>query len=396
MKKRLALIISVLGLLLSGSASAADTGSELLDILVERGTITEAEAKQIAASEPPSLLKGLSIGALAYVDYSFGQRNQNATHFNEFTLTRGYINIKKEITPWFRARITPDVTQVSSGDWELRMKYLYADFLPPDLRDLVTDNDIRVGLAETPWLNFEESINIYRMQGTMFQERNNIQNDADIGVAVLGNLGGKLRKAEQEEVGYATPYSGMYGSYHIGVYNGSGYKAVKQNQKKNVEGRITIRPLPDMLPGLQLTYAGVCCAGNTSEFLVTPRTKRWMEHTGFISYQNRTLVLTAEYVFSKGEQAGKDEFDGKGYSFFGDFRLPFYNKVSAFARYDHWNPGTTSATPGTQFKQNTVLGGLGYRIYNNNYVIAAYENVHYDQPGTADDKKAQLVLQLSF
>ncbi len=395
MKKRLALTISVLGLLLSGTAHA-ESGSELLDVLVERGTISEAEARQIAASEPQGLLKGLSIGALAYIDFSYGQRNQNGTHFNEFTLTRGYINIKKEITPWLRARITPDVFSAADGSFDLRMTYLYADFLPPDFKDLLTDNAIRAGMGQTPWLDFEESINIYRMQGTMFQERNNIQTYSDIGVGVLGNFGGKLRKAEQEEVGYPTPYSGRYGTYHIGVYNGSGYKAAKQNQKKNVEGRITIRPLPDAVPGLQLTYSMICCSGNTSEFFQSSRTKRWIEHTGFISYQNRVLVLTAEYVFSKGEQAGKDEFDGRGYSFFGDFRLPFYNKVSTFARYDHWNPGTASPAPGTRFKQNTIIGGLGYRIYENNYVIAAYENVHYDRPGTADDKKGQLVLQLSF
>jgi len=395
MKKRLALVISALGLLLSGTARA-DSGSELLDILVERGTITEAEAKQIAASEPPSLLKGLSIGALAYVDYSYGQRNRNGTYFNEFALTRGYINIKKDITPWLRARITPDVFSASDGSVGLRMTYLYADFLPPDLGDYFTDNAVRVGLGQTPWLDFEESINIYRMQGTMFQERNNIQTYSDLGVGVLGNFGGTLRKDQQEDVGYSTPYSGRYGSYHIGVYNGSGYKTAEHNQKKNVEGRITIRPLPDLVPGLQLTYAGICCSGNTSEFFQSSQTKRWMEHTGFISYQNRNLVLTAEYVFSKGEQAGTDDFDGKGYSFFGDLRLPFYDKVSAFARYDHWNPGTASPTPATQFRQNTVIGGVGYRIYNNNYVIASYENVHYDQPGVVDDKKGSVVLQLSF
>ncbi len=395
MKRKLVLMVLVFGLLLSGTAFAESGRDELLDLLVEKGTITREEAKEMASTEPPAALKGLNIGALAYIDYSFGETNKDGTHFNQFTLTRGYINIKKEITPWMRVRVTPDIYSATDGSIALRMKYLYADFLLPDLEP-VTDNDIRVGLGQTPWLDFEESINIYRMQGTMFQERNNIQNSADIGVGVLGNFGGTLRKVEQEEVGYATPYSGRYGSYHIGVYNGSGYKAAEQNQTKNVEGRITIRPLPDMVPGFQFTYSGICCKGNTSEYFESANSKKWISNTGFLSYQNRILVLTAEYVTGQGEQAGKDENNGHGYSFFGDFRLPFYNKVSAFARYDYWNPGTSSANPATQLKQKTTIGGLGYRIYNNNYVIVAYEKVHYDQPGNRDDKKGQVVLQLSF
>ena len=40
-----------------------------------------------------------------------------------------------------------------------------------------------------PWLDFEEHINNFRMQDTMFMERNGLFNSADVGVMAGGNLG---------------------------------------------------------------------------------------------------------------------------------------------------------------------------------------------------------------
>lgn len=368
--------------------AGAEVKDPLLKKLVEKGTITREEAEEIQSktgTELPKALQGLSIGALAYIDYSFGEKNHNHTNFNQFTLTRGYINIRKEITPWFKARLTPDITTASNGDVSLRMKYLYADFLAPDLGP-VTDIDIRPGLAHIPWLDFEESINIYRMQGTMFQERFGSFNSGDFGVGVLGNFGGTLNKEEQEAVGYSSPYSGRYGGYHVGVYNGGGYHAAEANQNKAVEGRLSVRPLPYIVPGLQFTYFGISGKGNTSA------KPAWTNNTGFISYQNKIVVLTAEYVRGKGQQDGADTKKKGGYSLFGDFRLPIYDKVSAFARYDVWDPDT--AVPGD--KQFLAIGGAGYRIYGGNYLVAAYEKTHYQQSGFKDDKKGQIVLQVSF
>jgi hypothetical protein len=364
----------------------------LLDKLVEKGTLTKEEALEIQSKETdqlPDYLKGLSVGGLAYIDYSFGTKNENNTHFNQFSLTRGYINIKDTITPWLKARITPDIYTATDGSTVLRMKYVYVDYLTPDFGPL-TGNDIRIGLGHTPWLDFEESINRYRMQGTMFQERSgvSIQNSADFGASILGNFGGTLSKEAQDAVG-SSNYAGKYGTYHIGVYNGSGYHAAETNQDKPVEGRITLRPLPEVVPGLQFTYFGIRGKGNTA---VNPN--KWIDNTGLVSYQNKIIVLTAEYVGGKGEQAGTDEKRHKGYSFFGDFRLPFYDKVSVFGRYDNW----TNDVSQPHDKQLTTIAGAGYKLYKDNYIVVAYEKIHYQQvtPTKSDDKKGQVVWQVSF
>src|SRR4030067_524370 len=323
MKRRL--VAFILGLILASPLAAkADVNDALLQKLVEKGTITSEEAEEIQSKNP---LNGLKIGSVVYFDYSFGQTGGTATDYNQFTLTRAYININKEITPWFKARITPDIYSDATNGYLVRMKYAYADFLTPDIGPL-TDNAIRFGLGHLPWLDFEESLNGYRMQSTMFQDKRGLATSSDAGLSILGNIGGKLSKEQIAEVGNKS-YAGKYGSYHIGLYNGGGYsKTTDSNRNKSIQGRFTIRPLPEMLPGLQLTYFGVSGKGNTAA------EPDWTNNTGLISYQQRYVTASAEYFSGSGNFNRRDENTKRGYSFFGKVVLPMYEKVVLFRRHE--------------------------------------------------------------
>ena len=65
---------------------------------------------------------------------------------NQFTLTRGYLTVTKEITPWLAARSTTDIFQdtdagaSSNGSWVVREKYLYAELRPPNAGNVLTQN----------------------------------------------------------------------------------------------------------------------------------------------------------------------------------------------------------------------------------------------------------------
>ncbi|MBF8251334.1 MAG: hypothetical protein HW382_962 [Deltaproteobacteria bacterium] len=382
MKRKL--VVFLLGLSLAYPlAVKADVNDALLQKLVEKGTITSEEAQEIQSKNP---LNGLKIGGVAYLDYSFGQTGGAATtDFNQFTLTRAYININKEITPWFKVRITPDLYSDTTNGYVVRMKYAYADFLTPDMGHL-TDNGIRIGLVQLPWLDFEESLNGYRMQSTMFQDKQKLVTSSDGGVSILGNIGGKLSKEQIAEVGNKS-YAGKYGSYHIGLYNGGGYsKTTDSNQNKSIQGRLTVRPLPDILPGLQLTYFGVSGKGNTAA------EPDWTNNTGFISYQQKYFVASGEHYSGKGNFSGGDSNSKSGYSFFGKVVLPMYEKVTLFGRYDLLDPNTDASNNNIE----TTIAGASYRIYSDNYIVAAYEKTHNEANANPDDTKGQIVLQISF
>lgn len=394
MKRTLLALITGLGLIAPVAASAGSNDA-LIQKLVDKGTLTGQEAEEIKSGTKDPL-KGLSLGGVAFVDYSFGQTGgATRSNYNRFTLQRVYVNIKKEITPWLKVRVTPDIKSGSTvtGDYTIRMKYTYADFLTPDLGP-ITNNDIRAGLGHTPMLDFEESINGYRMQGPMFQDRSHLITSSDIGVSVLGNFGGKLTKEQTEEVGNHH-YNGRYGTYHIGVYNGGGYGATgENNQNKSIQGRLTVRPLPDILPGLQLTYLGITGKGNAStNDTVTGKPQTWTNNTGMLSFQHRYAVLTAEYMSGKGSNGGDTSYarKKKGYSVFGKVTVPMFDKVSVFGRYDELDPDKDVAND----KVKTYIGGVSYRIHGDNYIMAAYEKTQ-DQTKANDDKKGQIVLQIAF
>jgi len=132
-------------------------------------------------------LKGFKFEGLGYLSYQDGQKNANGTDYSQFTVKRGYLTVKKEITPWLSARITSDLSQVSDpsvtvtnadatkttitdnfdGSYALRLKYLYAQINLPDAAFL-TKPTFEVGMAHRTWIDFEEHINWYRVQDSMF------------------------------------------------------------------------------------------------------------------------------------------------------------------------------------------------------------------------------------
>ncbi|NDY42978.1 hypothetical protein G3N55_09010 [Dissulfurirhabdus thermomarina] len=401
-----------------GVARAAD--DPLLQTLVKKGVLTPEEARAIAkengreAGLPPAL-QGLSIGLLGYLDYSIGKSPKagGEESFDRFTLGRGYLTVKKRITPWLSARITSDITRKADGDWEFRLKYLYAEFRPGDL-GFLTDMKAEFGQGHNPWLDFEEHVNPYRCQGTMAIERAGVFNSADLGVSLRGNIGGKLPDAKEKTGNHH--YDGLYGSWQVGVYNGGGYHADEANQNKAVEVRLTARPLPWLLPGFQLSYLGMFGEGNKDYNGDKPD---YMVNLGMLSYEHPLFIFTAQYFQTTGNAAGSwvktdalgnlvDELQTQGYSFFGRVRLPFVtNRLSLFGRYDHFDQDNDDDIA-KDTAYDLYIVGLSFDVAKGNLLVLDYETTNYDDdtglkhklPATGtklgDDYKVQLVYQLAF
>ena len=416
MKKDLRLCVLLVAcflLCLSANAKAGD----LTDILQKKGVITEeeaAEAKQEKKEfELPKGLKGVKFGALWYVDYSNGEAPESgdeSSSYNEFKVTRGYLTLQKELFPWFHTRITVDAHQDDKGDYKNRLKYIYAEFRPDDAGPF-TDMKSEIGMGHIPWLDFEEHINPYRCQGTMAIERAGVFNSADVGVSLRGYFGGKLEDAEAKTGSHY--YDSRYGSWHVGVYNGPGYHAEEENENKPIEGRLTLRPLPDIIPGLQLSYFGIYGEGNDEENAA----QDWPDYVvnlGMLSYENPWLILTGQYFTTEGNAKGTwvdqtgEALTTEGYSFFGNLKLPVPDrKLSLFGRYDHFDQDADSKI-GDDAEYDMFIGGLAYDIYHGNLLMIAYETTEYgDDAGTkgkmpspgsklGDDYKIQAVMQIKF
>lgn len=336
-------------------------------------------------------LKGFKIGGLWYLSYQNGDTGNTTggASYNAVNIKRGYLTVEKEFFPWFSARITSDVTTVKDpasnldGSLALRIKYLYALFKAPDMAFLTKPN-VEVGVVHNPWFDFVEKLNYYRLQDTLFIERNGILNSADQGLTFTTLLGGLVDEKYQKEVNAA--YPGRYGSIQAGIYNGGGYAASEKNSNKVLEGRVTVRPLPDIIPGLQLTYFGITGKGNTAQG------PAWDANLAFASFEHKYVVLTGEYFWGKGNQQGTDENDKRGYSFFTELKP--HKKFSVIGRFDHFDPNKDVSND----DNNRYIAGVAYHIdrQHNNMILLDYDTVAYETPGMSNDKRVQLTWQVAF
>jgi hypothetical protein len=429
-----AALFVVMGTFGVSQAARATKENLLIDILIRKGILTEQEAEEIrreagelekqrqqelveAVKEEgaaiPDALKDLNVGALWYLDYSNGQKAEpgdEESSFNRFRITRGYLTVKKQLLPWFGTRITMDTHQDEHEDWKVRLKYLYGELRPPDLGPF-TDMKSEIGMGHIPWLDFEEHINPYRCQGTMAIERAGVFNSADLGLSLRGYFGGKLEHAVEKTGSHH--YDGRYGSWHLGVYNGGGYHADENNNNKVFEGRISVRPVPDVIPGLQLSYFGLCGEGNDD----SNAARDWPDYVvnlGMVSYQNPWVILTGQYFRTEGNAKGEwvdaegEGLDTEGYSFFGNVKLPVLDRrLSLFGRYDHFDQDDDGEI-GDEADYDMYIGGLAYDIYKGNLILLSFETTDYaDDAGIkskvpvrdnrlGDEQKVQAVLQIKY
>jgi hypothetical protein len=310
---------------------------------------------------------------------------------NQFTLKRSYITFKHKFNDRLDVRFTQDITLDTEGEdagnIETRLKYCY---LNVNLNDfgIITDPYIEGGLVHRPWLDYEQKINPYRVQGTMFLERVGLFNSADFGFMLGGLLGGKIDKTYREQV--SSKYPGKYGSFAIGVYNGAGYHALEKNENKTVEGRLSIRPFPAKLPGLQLSYTGVFGKGNTEinpDFII---------NSGFISWENRQLILTAQYYAGQGNSKGSfadtlgNAFNNEGYSFFSEFKIPQTN-LAIFARYDKF---ITDGNPNIESQR--YIAGISYYFYRKSKLIIDIDHFDPLAGDTKDQTIYEAVIEINF
>ncbi|MFP8490201.1 hypothetical protein ACKGJO_14035 [Gracilimonas sp. Q87] len=179
---------------------------------------------------------------------------------NQFTIKRGYVNFRHKLAEGLNARLTQDVTIDREGDGigdiELRLKYAFVEY---DIQSIGLFNEpvLSAGVTRRPWISFEQEINDYRSQKSMFLDQNDFLPSADYGIVFETGFGKSLAEPG------LTSNNSSYGSFSVGIYNGGGYSSLEKNNNKVVEGRLSLRPAAAFLPGLQLTAFGAIGKGNS-------------------------------------------------------------------------------------------------------------------------------------
>ena len=330
-----------------------------------RPCVAQTPAPQTPSTPPPEY-PIVRVGVLSYLQYSAELENREG--LNAFDVTRAYVNINGQLADRVRFRFTPDVRRVTdgslAGSLTVRVKYAFLQL------DNVgrSGSWIRFGMTQTPWLDFEESINRYRVQGTMFSEREAlIPGSADFGV------------------GYFSSLPGSYGEFHAGIYNGEGFTQSEPNKYKSVQGRLTLRLAPGRGLANYFRISGFYNAGWYSE----DRPRRMgivMAH-----YEHPKLVATVQRVDATESPLNvpPGDIERSGWSAFVEPRQGPLG-WAGLLRIESFDPNNSIVDNTHQ----RVIGGVAYWLAWNRArlgLVATNEQITYDDADGRPDENRILV-----
>ncbi len=330
--------------------------------------LTVAAAPLAAQAPPPPQV---TVGGVVYGQYLYQLKDSlGAGHQNQFSVQRAYVNVIGRFSGGVQTRVTADIQPAAAGNQVLRLKYAYAGWTPSG--SVLT---YKLGLLHTPWLDWEEALWDYRMQGTMALDRNGYATAADFGAGIDG-------KWKDDRV-----------NGQVTLVNGEGYSGGTGDKRKDVQARVSVRLLDtddnSRVGGLRATgYAGIgkrTGGGDRNRFL------------GMLSYRSKLVTLAGEFASTKDTLSpvppNSPNATGRTISGFGVYHVP-KSSVAFVARVDVVDPNTSVSSD----RQTRIIGGISYQVSPNLRVLADVDNLSYEGTPTPDQDgmRSRGLFQMQF
>jgi hypothetical protein len=353
-----------------------------ISVLMVTGRLASAQVTPAAGYTPPDDTPSIRVGVTLYPAYilqtdpNITDAGGNSVERSSFDVLRAYINITGQLSHIVAFRLTPDITRqsglvtlgagsaVSSDSLVYRIKYAYGQF---NLDDWVGRGSwVRLGIQQTPWVDFEEGIYRYRFQGTVFAERVPLpttMTSSDAGVSFHYN------------------FPSNFGEIHVGAYNGENYQRVETNNEKGLELRASLRPFARAVPILRGLRAHLVYYNDN--YVRDAERSRLM---GNATFEHQYLNLGFDYLNAHDQSLSTaSNVHSNGYSVWATPRKPYANgsSIEALLRYDHFIPNTSSGlappttapipgvTPFSDQHQNRKIFGGAYWFPHQGNVSAA-------------------------
>ena len=313
-----------------------------------------ALAAQNAPQAPP-----VTVGGVVYTQYQY---TDAAVHTNTFDVTRAYVNVLGRFSNGITTRLTTDIIPSAATNQVIRLKYAFAAWTPTG-----SSLTYKLGMIHTPWVDFEETLWDYRMQGTIAVDRNPIggpstMTASDIGVGVDGHWNGERINGQ------------------FVIVNGEGYSGGTGDFRKDVEARVSVRVQPtndnSRVGGLRVSgYAGIGKVTGTG----ADRNR----YLGMLSYRTLQYTLAGEFVSVKNGAV-----TGSIISAFGVYHLT-RSKAAVIARVDIVDPDKNVGNN----KNTRIIAGASYQLSPNVRLLADLDRLSFESGATATN---QILFQTQF
>lgn len=317
------------------------------------------------------------VGGTIRAQWTKGLDNNASVPYNSFDITRAYIDVRKRIGAGAQARITLDVDRISAAGASRNnlfdyIKYAYVDLpvdIPSSMQVIPFSLTAKFGLQHTCWIDWSGKIWRFENVRATFADahKNSITSSADFGLGAAGAFTLPMMPEIQ---------------YHATLLNGAGYRSAETNGDKDVALRLNAN-----------VYSGdigtVVLGGYIGE-------RHSLFNTGNAKTTQSGLLVAltnSDYgnVYVEYQNDQRSNKPVNGYSI-GGFIYPAKEIVPAglLARYDMYNPDTTSANKETK---TTVLGAF----YDWGKDVTMSLDLTSSQTGTAAEQKvAALRSEIKF
>jgi hypothetical protein len=316
----------------------------------------------------------VKVGGVVYAQYLY-QLADEADGANNFDVTRAYINVTGSLGGGFATRVTGDIYRVDDGSLAYRLKYAYGAYTPDG-----SPVTFKLGQMQTPWIEFEETLWDYRMQGTIAVDRNRYLSSSDFGAGVDGSWGSNRVTAQ------------------AGIYNGEGYNRNPGDRGKDLMGRVSVRLLTTDDPGRTggLRLSGYGQTGSPTGGGIRQRA------LGMISFQSKLVTLAGEYAVTRDRRDDPPApalpdpatVSGRVITAFGVLRVP-RSPVSVIGRVDVVDPDTDGAGD----RQTRYIGGVAYQVTPNLRLLADIDQLSHEGGAPSPEAAAarsQALVQASY
>src|SRR3989441_12542757 len=264
-----------------------------------------AGAMPLAAQGSPA--PQVTVGGVVYTQFVY-QLKDTLNHVNNFAITRASVNVIGRFSGGVYTRVTADIYRnidpSAAGSLSYRLKYAYAAYTPTG-----SPVTYKVGQLHTAWLDWEEALWDYRVQGTMALER-----------GFMTGTGAQSGYVSSSDFGLGA--DGKWGpdkvNFQLAVVNGENYNRSPGDKGKDVQGRFSARVLDtddsSRVGGLRVTtylQYGKSNGGGTR--------KRFLRK---VSYRTKQNTLAAAAAIPPEPARGAVGVNGHVYTAFGVYKLP--------------------------------------------------------------------------
>lgn len=312
----------------------------------------------------------VTVSGVVYAQYGYLLKD-TASHVNSFNVTRAYVNVLGKFAGGLATRVTADIFTNADSSRAYRIKYAYFAYTPSG-----SPLAFKLGVIHTPWLDWEEALWDYRMQGGMAMERGGYLTSADFGAGIDGK------------------WAGDKVNLQLTVVNGEGYSKGTGDQRKDAQARVSLRLLgtndSSRVGGLRVTgYAqyGKPTTGGARQ-----------RYIGMLSYRSRIVTLAGEYAITKDSVTAGALLDGQVASGFGVYHFAG-SQAAIIVRVDYTKPNKSLAATVPGFSSTRYIVGLSYQLTPNLRLLGDVDYLSYQNGApspAAEANRAAALFQTQF